>query len=77
MTVLQITCQPFGIMNALRERFMIPFGLAFLLRVVLFAPKDTFVYKTLGTYAFPPVKPSVLGNARSDQKRPDLSLQIG
>ena len=56
---------------------MIPFGLAFLLRVVLFAPKDTFVYKTLGTYAFPPVKPSVLGNARSDQKRPDLSPQIG
>jgi|TARA_B110000977_G_scaffold49848_1_gene67738 hypothetical protein len=48
MTVLQVTCQPFGILNALRERFMIPFGITALLRVVLFAPKDTFVYYTLG-----------------------------
>ena len=48
MTVLQVTCQPFGILNALRERFAIPFGVTALLRFVLFAPKDTFVYKTLG-----------------------------
>ncbi len=48
MTVLQVTFQPFGILNALRERFVIPFALTALLRIVLFAPKHTFVYQTFG-----------------------------
>jgi hypothetical protein len=59
MTVLQVTCQPFGILNALRERFAIPFGVTALLRFVLFAPKDTFVYQTLGASgSHDPVKSS-------------------
>mmetsp|Transcript_40532 Transcript_40532/g.100176 ORF Transcript_40532/g.100176 Transcript_40532/m.100176 type:complete len:321 (-) Transcript_40532:1314-2276(-) len=47
MTVLQVTFQPFGVLNALRARFAIPFVVTLLLRIALFAPKETFVYKTL------------------------------
>jgi 26S proteasome regulatory subunit N1 len=48
MTVLQVTLQPFGILNALRNRFVIPFAISFLQRVALFNPKESFTYKTVG-----------------------------
>lgn len=48
MTVLQLTFQPFGILNVLRERFVIPVGVTCLLRVALLSPKDTYLYKVVG-----------------------------
>ena len=48
MTLLQVTFQPFGILNALRQRFAIPLTLTCLLRVALFAPKKTVLYETIG-----------------------------
>jgi hypothetical protein len=48
MTVFQMTLQPFGTLNSLRGRFMIPCAVTTLLRVGLFSPKNSFIYKTLG-----------------------------
>lgn len=48
MTVFQVTLQPFGILNSLRGRFMIPCVVTTILRIGLFSPKNTFIYKTLG-----------------------------
>ena len=48
MTILQVTLQPFGILNALRNRFVIPFAISFLQRIALFNPKESFTYKTVG-----------------------------
>lgn len=49
MTILQVTFQPFGILNALRERFIIPLAVTCLLRVALFSPKESLVYNIIGT----------------------------
>ena len=58
MTVLQVVFQPFGILNALRDRFVVPFAVTALLRIVLFAPKDTFVYQTFGAHRLARHSPS-------------------
>jgi len=50
MTVLQVVFQPFGNLNVLRDRFVIPLGLVGMLRVGLFSPKDSVAYILLGTH---------------------------
>ena len=48
MTVMQLMMQPFGIMNALREKFIIPVSATAALAVAVCAPKSTGLYKLCG-----------------------------
>jgi len=48
MTVMQLMVQPFGIMNALREKFIIPLSATGALAVAVCAPKSTGLYKLCG-----------------------------
>mmetsp|Transcript_20158 Transcript_20158/g.32643 ORF Transcript_20158/g.32643 Transcript_20158/m.32643 type:complete len:207 (+) Transcript_20158:212-832(+) len=62
MTIAQLTFQPFGILNAMRERFVIPLATTCLLRVALFSPKDTNLYRIFGTsQRGPPSSPGLTG----------------
>ena len=45
MTVMQLMMQPFGIMNALREKFIIPVSATAALAAAVCAPKSTGLYK--------------------------------
>ena len=48
MTVMQLLIQPFGIMNALRVKFLVPISATGALAAAVAAPKSTALYKFCG-----------------------------
>ena len=50
MTVMQLMIQPFGIMNTLRRKFVIPMSATGALAATVVAPKSTGLYKFCGAW---------------------------
>lgn len=48
MTAMQLLVQPFGILNALRGKFIIPLGATIALASAVTAPKTSGLYKAGG-----------------------------